>query len=126
MKEKNEKIKVGWTIPEQVKEDFVNFCTQKGTLAQEDCAGALVVWQSLPAQLREWAKDVAKGKTPARPSFWNYLLPKAIENVITPMALSDDVLDKLAAQAAVDSAALEDMSNKIRRAKPQKQTKRGS
>ena len=36
MLEKIEKIKVGWTIPEDVKESFTDFCAQKGTLAQED------------------------------------------------------------------------------------------
>ena len=42
--EKNiEKVKTGWIIPVTIKESFVTFCARKGTLAQEDCAGAFEI-----------------------------------------------------------------------------------
>jgi len=124
MEKNNEKIKAGWMIPENVKDEFTRFCADKGTLAQEDCAGALIVWQSLPAQLREWAKSVAKGENPVRPTFWRYVLPHAIEQTLRPDALSDEVLDTLAAQIAAENAALADISSKIavkKKRKPKKQ-----
>ena len=119
MIKKEEKIKVGWTIPEQVKDDFVTFCARKGTLAQEDCASALVVWQHLPATLREWAKAVAKGEKPCIPEFWYKTLPAAIEAAITPECLSDEVLDRAAAAAAAkaDSQSKSQAGPRHRRAK---------
>jgi len=60
----------GWPIPPDVKEDFTTFCKDVGTLAKDDCAGALFVWQYLPAQIREWAKLGAKGIKPVDGNFW--------------------------------------------------------
>jgi hypothetical protein len=65
-----EKVQTGWIIPVKIKESFVTFCAEKGALAQEDCAGALVIWQYLPAQIREWAKLEAKGLPSIDKKFW--------------------------------------------------------
>ena len=61
MKNNMEKVKTGWEIPVPIKDNFVEFCAHVGAIAQEDCAGALLIWQHLPAQLREVAKLDAKG-----------------------------------------------------------------
>lgn len=66
-----EKVKTGWEIPIKVKEDFVNFCAEKSTLAQEACAGALVIFQLLPAQIREVAMLEAKGIGKVDRKFWD-------------------------------------------------------
>ena len=122
--EKNlKKVKAGWMIPESARDSFTDFCVRKGTLAQEDCAGALVVWQHLPAQLREWAKAVTKGEKPARPEFWSIILPKAINDCIRPEALSDEVLDRMNADSSADRAALADIANKKKVVKKHKPSK---
>ena len=66
----NEKIKTGWPIPVNVKESFVTFCASKGTLAQEDCAGALTLWQYLPAEIREMVRLEVKGLMEPDLVFW--------------------------------------------------------
>lgn len=63
----------GWPIPPTVKEAFTDFCKEVGTLAKDDCAGALFVWQYLPAQIREWAKLDAKGTPAVQKEFWMVL-----------------------------------------------------
>jgi hypothetical protein len=70
MKKNEEKIKTGWPIPVSVKESFVNFCAKVGCLAQEDCAGALLIWQYLPAQIREKARLEAKNARLMDEDFW--------------------------------------------------------
>jgi len=65
-----DKVTAGWPIPPDVKESFVKFCSDKGNLAQEDCAGALLIWQYLPAQIREYARLAAKGKHVVDADFW--------------------------------------------------------
>jgi len=70
MKKNEEKTKTGWPIPISVKDSFVNFCAEMGTLAQEDCAGALLIWQHLPAQIRESARLEAKGIRSLDKNFW--------------------------------------------------------
>ena len=72
MKKKEEKIKTGWPVPMSVKDSFVNFCAEMGTLAQEDCAGALLIWQYLPAQIRESARLEAKGIRAVDKNFWKH------------------------------------------------------
>lgn len=67
-----EKIKIGWLIPVPIKERFVDFCAEKGNLAQEDCAGALLIWQYLPAQIRESARLEAKGIRAVDKRFWKH------------------------------------------------------
>ena len=65
-----EKIKPGWYIPEDVKDKFVDFCNEKGTVIQEDFAGALIIWSYLPALIRESAKAEAKGIGSVDKIFW--------------------------------------------------------
>jgi len=70
MTKTSDKTKPGWAIPTTVKDDFVDFCANMGTLAQEDCAGALFLWLQMPPQIREWAKLAAKGAPVVAPEFW--------------------------------------------------------
>ena len=71
MMQKNlKKIATGWYIPIEVRERFTNFCNMKGTVIQEDFAGALTVWQHLPAEIRELAKLEAKGLRESDERFW--------------------------------------------------------
>lgn len=70
MKKNEEKIKTGWPIPASIKDSFVNFCSEVGCIAQEDCAGALLIWQHLPAQIREQARLEAKGIRAIDIKFW--------------------------------------------------------
>jgi len=72
MKRNIEKIKTGWYIPVPLKEQFVTFCADMGNLAQEDCAGALLIWQYLPAQIRESARLEAKGIRAVDKRFWKH------------------------------------------------------
>lgn len=65
-----QKVKTGWEVPVTVKDDFVTFCAEKSTLAQEACAGALIIFQLLPAQIRELAMLEAKGKGLVDRKFW--------------------------------------------------------
>ena len=57
----NEMITTGWEVPTSVKRSFTEFCTAGGSIIKEDCAGALIIWQHLPAQVRESARREAKG-----------------------------------------------------------------
>ena len=66
-----EKIQTGWQVPVSCKDSFTEFCDRVGSLVQEDCAGALVIWQYLPAQLRELAKLQAKGLVEVDQKFWD-------------------------------------------------------
>jgi hypothetical protein len=70
MEKNDKKIKTGWLIPVGIKDLFVNFCAEKGNIAQEDCAGALLIWQYLPAQVREQARLEAKGVQAIDKKFW--------------------------------------------------------
>ncbi len=70
MKKNIEKTNTGWPIPTTIKESFSNFCADKGTIAQEDCAGALLIYQYLPAQVREQARLEAKGLQSIDKKFW--------------------------------------------------------
>ena len=65
-----EKVTAGWPVPVEAKRSFTEFCAKSGSLAQEDCAGALVMWQYLPAQIREWARLEAKGIPSVDKEFW--------------------------------------------------------
>ena len=67
---KKETTKPGWNIPVDVRDSFTAFCAEVGTIAQEDCAGALLIWPYLPAQLREQAKLQAKGNAPIDKKWW--------------------------------------------------------
>ena len=69
--EKNKRSQANWLIPDEVKNSFVEFCASIGTIAQEDCAGALVIWQYLPPAIREQAKLQAKGIAALDKKFWD-------------------------------------------------------
>ena len=71
MKKNDEKVKPGWYIPPSVRNSFTEFCNLKGTLIQEDFAGALTVWQYLPAEIRELAKLEAKELRAPNLQFWS-------------------------------------------------------
>lgn len=64
------KVRPGWFCPEEVKDSFVEFCDLHGVKIQEDFAGALVIWQYLPVQLRQLAKFEAKGIDKVDKTFW--------------------------------------------------------
>lgn len=90
MKKNAEKTKTGWLIPINIKDLFVNFCAEMGNIAQEDCAGALLIWQYLPAQIREAARLEAKGAQKANKEFWENFR----KSVQKTQPLSDDQIEK--------------------------------
>jgi hypothetical protein len=63
-------VQLGWKVPENVREQFVSFCEMHGGKVQDEAAGALVVWQNLPSEIRDWAKLSSKGMVPADKEFW--------------------------------------------------------
>jgi len=65
-------VQANWEIPTHLREAFTDFCKVVGTLAKDDCAGALYLWQWLPGQIREWAKLSAKEHGEPR-QFWRIL-----------------------------------------------------
>jgi hypothetical protein len=67
---KKETTKPGWNIPVDVRDSFTAFCAGVGAIAQEDCAGALLIWPHLPAEIREQAKVQAKGNSAIDKKFW--------------------------------------------------------
>ena len=70
MAKKPEKVSLGWYVPTEARRLFVEFCSDVGTVAQEDCAGAMFIWQYLPAQIREQAKRQTKGVSAIDEEFW--------------------------------------------------------
>lgn len=70
MRKNKEKVALGWYVPVEAKRLFVEFCAGVGSVAQEDCAGALHIWQHLPAAIREQAKLQAKGLQAIDKVFW--------------------------------------------------------
>jgi hypothetical protein len=71
MVKKSEKIKPGWYIPKGVKDSFANFCTDNGDIIQDSAAGAYVIWQYLPSQIREQAVLEAKEIPSVDKNFWD-------------------------------------------------------
>ena len=69
-KQPDEISQTGWRIPRNAREKFVAWCDRMGTKAQEDCAGALIVWPRLPSSLREKAKLVAKEIVADDEDYW--------------------------------------------------------
>ena len=63
-------VTAGWPIPTDVKEAFVSFCAEKGTLVQEAAAAALLLYTHLPAQVREQAILESKGIVEPDLQFW--------------------------------------------------------
>ena len=80
MKQK-ETTKPGWNIPVDIKEQFSSFCSKVGSVAQEDCSGALMIWQYLPPQIRERAKLEAKGVNAIDKEFWEAFC-KGVESAL--------------------------------------------
>lgn len=77
----------GWPIPDHVKDEFTDFCKRVGSLAKDDCAGALFIWQYLPAHLRERAKLDAQSDRMSEPQEgfwieWACYLSEAIDRAI--------------------------------------------
>lgn len=70
MNKNNNKVAVGWRIPIKVKDDFIAFCGSVDSVAEGDCAGAIIVWQYLPPQIRELAKLEAKGISVVHKEYW--------------------------------------------------------
>ena len=70
MKKNVEKIKLGWYVPAECRDKFAQWCADNGLICQDDCAGALVIWQYLPSQIREAAKLEAKGIPSVNKQFW--------------------------------------------------------
>jgi len=70
MSTESKTVAPGWKIPSATKDAFREFTANAGTVTQEDCAGALFIWQHLPAQIREWARMDAKGEPRVDPGFW--------------------------------------------------------
>ena len=66
----DEVVQLGWKVPIEVRDSFAAFSNKMGTVIQEDCAGALTIWPSLPAEIREQAKLVAKGLLEVDPALW--------------------------------------------------------
>ena len=71
MASNSEKIRLGWEVPKELRNSFRDWCVNKGVLVQEDCAGALIIWQFLPAEIREAAKMEAKGTPSLNKKFWS-------------------------------------------------------
>jgi len=102
MKKSEEKTNTGWPVPVKIKEDFTKFCADKGLVAQEDCAGALFIWQYIPAEIRERAKDQAKGLGKVTKKFWKNNFHNAAKNCVITDAVSNNDLDKIEQQAIQD------------------------
>jgi len=66
----NEIVQLGWKVPANVREQFGSFCNAHGGVTQEECAGALILWQYIPSEIREQAKMEAKGLAQVDKSFW--------------------------------------------------------
>ncbi len=73
MKTKRATTKPGWNISVEVRDTFTEFCKRKGTIAERDCEGALIIWQYLPSVLRDTAKAMASGEAQIETDFWKEL-----------------------------------------------------
>ncbi|MHC4617260.1 MAG: hypothetical protein ACYTEQ_05860 [Planctomycetota bacterium] len=78
-----EKTKAGWNIPVPVKDKFTEFCSSVGSIVQDDCAGALLVWTILPAQVRELAKKQAKICDTDTKIIWCWLVDALLDKVVS-------------------------------------------
>lgn len=65
-----EKTKPGWYIPIDVKDKFVNSCSDVGEIIQDDMAGAIWLWCYIPATIRELAKLASVGKLSLPDEAW--------------------------------------------------------
>ena len=83
MIKKPETTKPGWNLPVPVRDKFAEWCQTMGTKAQDDCAGALLLWPLVPSSIREQAKLVAKDAVPYNDAYW-----KAFEEMILKLEIS--------------------------------------
>ena len=67
----DEVVQLGWKVPIGVRDSFATFSNKMGTVIQEDCAGALMIWPYLPAEIREQAKLAAKGLVEIDSVLWD-------------------------------------------------------
>ena len=51
-----EEIPVNWKVPEDVKTKFQRYCDQMGETNKKSLAGAMVLWQHMPASIQRIAK----------------------------------------------------------------------
>lgn len=72
MAKESRKKQVTWMVPVKLYEDFKGFCGDGGTILQDDAAGALWLWQRIPAQIRQDAKLAAKGIHRMDEEFWEF------------------------------------------------------
>ena len=59
---REERVKTAWFVPPKVKDAFVNFCNQMGCVTQDSCAGALLCWEYLSADIQRAAIRKANGE----------------------------------------------------------------
>jgi hypothetical protein len=95
MKKMEKKTKTGWPIPVTIKDLFVSFCAEKGNIAQEDCAGALFLWQYLTPDIRELARLVAKGSKKIDKKFWENFQKSLSLAIQEPYPFSDSQINYL-------------------------------
>jgi len=56
------RVKAAWPIPSRVKTAFVDFCNHAGCVTQDSCAGALLCWEYLSADIQRAAIRKANGE----------------------------------------------------------------
>ena len=111
MQKIKEKVKPGWAIPTDVKDSFVEFCARVGAVAQEDCAGALFLWQHMPPSLREWAKMEAKDSSVKDEQFWKSL-GIIINEIIYRITVSSSPEQKYAVLEGLGERVVADVTQK--------------
>lgn len=84
-----ELVSLGWKVPEPTKDRFIEFCTDVGVRYQDGCAGAMVAWEYLPANVQQQAIKAARGLA---------------EPIVVRDALVAEGLASQAAQAALRDA----------------------
>ena len=68
----NEKIQIGWRLPQDLKDRFSGFCDKPSSDSmEEEAAGAIYVYMHLPQKIRELAKLEAKSVPMVDPAFWD-------------------------------------------------------
>jgi hypothetical protein len=65
----NNTIKLGWSIPLDVREKFTDWCDSVGLKTQDAAAGALVLFPEMPPHLIQECILASKGK-PLNEQFW--------------------------------------------------------
>ena len=60
--DREDKVKTGWYVSPKVKTAFVDFCNHAGCVTQDSCAGALLCWEYLSADIQRAAIRKANGE----------------------------------------------------------------